>query len=60
MACSPTEPTLDELKDLLASIWLYAHWRHVTMQLTTEQRELWLSILVEKCDLDAKDWRWWA
>jgi hypothetical protein len=31
----------DELQDLLASIWLYAEWRWITRQLTTEQKELW-------------------
>lgn len=30
-----------ELQDLLGSIWLYAEWRWITRQLTTEQKELW-------------------
>ena len=51
-----------ELRELLSSIWLYTNWRRVTMQLTTEQRELWLSIIVEDSEgpIDPKDWRWWA
>ena len=31
----------DDLRELLGSIWLYVKWRHVTKQLTTEQKELW-------------------
>jgi len=32
---------VEQLQDLLGSIWLYVDWRYVTKQLTTEQKELW-------------------
>jgi len=52
-------------EDLLGSIWLYIGWRHVTKQLTTEQKELFaaaveaselrLNGVGEPFDVD----RWW-
>lgn len=35
------EAQLDQMRDLLGSIWLYVGWRSATRSLTTEQRELW-------------------
>lgn len=32
---------VEQLQDLLGSIWLYVNWRYVTKQLTTGQKELW-------------------
>ena len=52
---------MDDLRDLLSSIWLYTNWKNVTMHLTTEQREMWLAIIVagSEAGIDPKDWRWW-
>lgn len=42
---SPQEDTtsalVDQYRELLGDIELYVNWRHVTRQLTTEQKELW-------------------
>ena len=52
---------LARYRDLLGSIWLYVNWRHVTTQLTTEQKELWADA-VDACGEagDSPVDRWWS
>ena len=47
------------LEDVLADIWLYVDWRYVTKQMSTENRERWLKIVMERSDLREKSWAWW-
>lgn len=52
---------IKKLRKLLHCIWLYADWRYVTKQLTTEQKELWADAIAqdpwdnEVTEVD----RWW-
>lgn len=39
------QPTVRDLEDLLATLWLYINWRFVTKQLTTPQRELFADVI---------------
>lgn len=57
---NPLSLDLVKLADLLGSIYLYVDWKYVTRQLTTEQRNLWATVLEnyqpgEPLDID----RWW-
>lgn len=59
-AFNPLEQDLVKIADLLGSIYLYVDWKYVTRQLTTEQRNLWATVLEnyqpnEPLDID----RWW-
>lgn len=75
--CGPTTPAkplpptsaalgerIADLEELLACIWLYVHWRYVTKQLTTEQKEMWANAVdcgfdrIERGDGPVAD-RWW-
>lgn len=40
-AYEAAEAELDELRELLGSIWLYVDWLYVTKKLTTGQKDLW-------------------
>lgn len=46
------------LRDVLASVWLYIDWRHVTQQLTTRQRDAFANVIDEHSGSPSAD-RWW-
>jgi hypothetical protein len=60
------EQDVQNLEDLLGSIWLHINWRHVTKQLTTIQKERFLaaveawSIRLDPNEpFDPSAWAWW-
>lgn len=48
----------DRYADLLATLWLYVNWRHVTRQLTTEQKRLFADAVDASSDGPVAE-RWW-
>lgn len=52
------DSTASPYADLLATLWLYVNWRHVTRQLTTEQKRLFADAVDASSDGPVAE-RWW-
>lgn len=53
------EPTVAQLQDVLADIYLYIDWRYVTKQMTTENKNLFADAVEAGSLEDMEVDRWW-